>query len=97
MQSHSQQSRGSEWRAVRGYDEAMVGRGNDDIDFYVGLQRAGYSFGVLQNHGTCHIPHGTEESPRFHELKDKWQAAAANGVRLQDVNRVINPHGFGDV
>ncbi len=83
------------WEAVRGYDEGMTGWGFDDIDFYDRITRAGLRQGILENCKLSLIVHDEAESTRFHAEKSKERSSKANGERMQNHGREINPGGFG--
>lgn len=87
----------SAWKQVRGLDEGMRGWGYDDIDFYHRIGRANIPWGKMSGCRLSLIVHGDEESTRFHSEKDKALAAEANGARMQDFTRAINPDGYGDL
>lgn len=85
------------WSQVRGYDEGFVGWGYDDIDFYDRVKAAGIASGLVQNCGLIMVEHDDVSRTQFHQEKDRDVSAARNNERRNDLSRVINPTGYGQL
>lgn len=83
----------SEWyHRLRGYDEAFIGYGYDDIDLYERARRAGAD--IHRVWSAVRIGHGDEIRARDGE--GGMEATLARNRRIMDTpNRVVNPGGYG--
>lgn len=76
----------SKYELVGGYDELFSGWGFEDIDFYLRLDRAGLTKGMLPSGTMTALPHSDGLRNTYSAVKDKWHSYRQNSIYAQARN-----------
>jgi glycosyltransferase involved in cell wall biosynthesis len=83
------------FHSVMGYDEMLPGWGYEDADLGLRLYRATDRTHYLIPANFIFLNHGVEDSVKFFDNQNKAETAAANLARVEILDRLINPDGYG--